>query len=232
MSQRGDLKELPKERIFDELKKLLLKSKKPSIGFELLREFGALKYFPELKSLIGVQQEKKWHPEGDVWVHTMMSLDEMSKLLTGDAKKDLILMLGILCHDFGKPETTQLIDGKIRSLGHEAAGVEPTKIFLSRLTDEVKLIESVLPLVKYHLSPSQFFSQKSSDKAIRRLSTKVNIEDLELVARADFFGRDLDEAKSGKFAAGDWLLDRASKLCVKKEPLKKLLFGRDLISLG
>lgn len=232
MTKRGDLKELAKERIFDELKKLLLKAKKPSIGFKLLREFGVLKYFPELKALIGVKQEEKWHPEGDVWIHTMMSLDEMSKLLSVDAKRSLILMLCILCHDFGKPSTTKFIDGRIRALGHENAGLKPTESFITRLSDEVNLIESVLPLVKYHLTPSMLFRQNASDKAIRRLATKVNIKDLELVARADFFGRTTTESKSGIYEAGDWLLEKASRLRVENEPLKKLLFGRDLISLG
>lgn len=227
-----ELKELPKERVFEEIKKLLLKAKKPSIGFELLRELGVLKYFPQLKDLIGVEQDAKWHPEGDVWVHTMMCLDEMSGLLSGDESRDIMLMLAILCHDFGKPATTKTIDGRIRALGHEEAGLEPTKTFLSRLTNEVKLISAILPLVRYHLSPSQFYSQNSGSKAIRRLSTKVNIEDLELVARADFLGRTTREAQSRDYKAGKWLLEKALKLNVQKKPPENLLQGRDLITLG
>ena len=71
----NELEYLPKERIFEELKKLFLKSEKPSIGFELIRQLGILKYFPELKALIGCIQDKEYHPEGDVWIHTMMCLD-------------------------------------------------------------------------------------------------------------------------------------------------------------
>ncbi len=232
MVENGDLEELPKERIFEELKKLLLLADKPSVGFEIMREFGMLRYFPELKALIDVQQEPKWHPEGDVWIHTMMCIDEMQGLFTGCPKRDLTLILAVLCHDFGKPSTTKLINGQIRALGHEDAGVEPTENFLKRLTNEVKLVESILPLVKYHLSPSQLFSQNSSDKAIRRLSTKVNLEDLSLVARADFLGRTTEESLTREYKAGDWLLQRASTLMVRKSPPKTLLQGRDLIALG
>ena len=92
MIENGALEELPKERVYEEFKKLLLKAKKPSIGFELMRELGVLKYFPELEALIGVEQEKRWHPEGDVWIHTMMAIDAMTALLSGEEKRDLMLM--------------------------------------------------------------------------------------------------------------------------------------------
>jgi len=94
----GSLEELPKERVWEELKKLLLKAKKPSIGFKIMKDLGILKYFPELKALIGVKQEPKYHPEGDVWIHTLMVIDEMAKLRNGDDKRDLILMLSALCN--------------------------------------------------------------------------------------------------------------------------------------
>ncbi len=230
--ENGELEELAKERVFDEIKKLLLKSKKPSIGFELFRELGVLKYFPELEAIIGVEQEPKWHPEGDVWIHTMMCVDEMQGLLSADDEKNIMFMLAILCHDFGKPDTTKEIDGRIRALGHEASGIKPTESFLKRVTNETNLINSILPLVKYHLAPSQFFTQNSSDKAIRKLATKVNLEELELVARADFLGRTTKESLSRDYKAGEWFLKKASKLKVRKKPLEKLLLGRDLIDLG
>ena len=232
MIKDGMLEELPKERIYEEFKKLLLKSNKPSIGFNLMKELGVLKYFPELKNLIGVKQDPKWHPEGDVWIHTMMVIDSMTTLKRGDEREDLKLLFASLCHDFGKPKTTKVINGKIRSLGHEDAGVEPSISFLKRLTNENKFIDEILPFVRYHLLPSQFFTQKSSSKAIRRLSTKVNIEDLVLVAKADFLGRDTKEAQKGIYKAGDWLLEKAKTLNVKNSATVHFLHGRDLIDLG
>jgi tRNA nucleotidyltransferase (CCA-adding enzyme) len=232
MVEENMLEELPKERVFEEIKKLLLKAKKPSIGFSLMKELGILRYFPQLKALIGVEQEKKYHPEGDVWIHTLLSLDAMAGLRVGDQKRDIVYMLAVLCHDFGKPMTTKKIDGRVRALGHEEAGVEPTMEFLSSLSNEQKLIESILPLVRYHLAPSNLFRQKASPKAIRRLATKVNIEDLVIVAKADFLGRETQEARSKVYKAGEWLIENSQKLGVKNSALIPLIQGRDLIKLG
>jgi tRNA nucleotidyltransferase (CCA-adding enzyme) len=234
MVAKGMLEELPKERVYAEWKKLLLKASNPSLGFELMRELGILeRYFPELHALIGVPQSPKWHPEGDVWVHTMMTVDEMALLRTEDEKHNLKMMFAILCHDLGKAVSTTIDDeGNIRSIGHEKTGLELTKTLMYRLTDEHDFIESLLPLVEHHLKPSQFYADKSGSKAIRKLATKVNIEELVLVAEADFLGRTTEEALTRDYKAGEWLLKKASKLKVKTKPLERLVQGRDLIDLG
>jgi tRNA nucleotidyltransferase (CCA-adding enzyme) len=233
MVENNVLQELPKERIYEEFKKLLLKSKRPSIGFQLMRELGIVeKYFPELHALIGVPQSPKWHPEGDVWTHTMMALDQMVNLKIGDSKDDLKMMFAILCHDFGKATHTQIGEEKISAIGHELAGIEPTKKFMYRLTDQHGFIDLLLPLVEYHLAPSIYFRSKAKDKTIRKLSTKVNIEDLVRVARADFLGRTTIESQKGIYEAGDWLLAKAKLLNVNKKAPDPILQGRDLIELG
>lgn len=232
MIDDGMLKELPKERVYKEFGKLLLKSDKPSVGFELMRELGVLKYFPELQNMIGVKQDKKWHPEGDVWIHTMMSLDAMVSFKSGDDKLDLKLMYGVVCHDMGKAITTKVIDGKIRSFGHEKAGVELCEKFMYRLCDEHGFIKDISKLVEYHMSPSAFFSDGAKDRAVRRLSTKVNIKELIVVANADFLGRTTKEAKIGFYEAGEWLSKKSQELKVVNSPPTNLLQGRDLIELG
>jgi len=233
MVLEGLLEELPKERVYEEFKKLLLKSKKPSIGFELMRELGILeKYFPELHALIDVPQSPIWHPEGDVWIHTMMALDQMVTLKTGDAKYDLKMMFAILCHDLGKATHTQISEEKISAHGHEEAGIEPTETLMYRLTEEHAFIQALFPLVSHHLAPSIYFRSKAKDKTIRRLSTKVNIEDLVRVARADFLGRTTEASKTGIYEAGDWLLEKAEALKVNEKPPEPLLQGRDLMALG
>jgi len=229
----GMLEELPKERIYTEFKKLLLKSPQPSIGLELMRELDILYYFPELKAIVNVPQSPKWHPEGDVWVHTLMAVDSMVPLLGSDKKENLRYMFAILCHDFGKAtHTTIEEDGQIRSIGHEEAGIEPTKTFLYRLTNEHNFIVSILPLVEHHLKPSQFYRGKAKAKAFRKLATKVNIEELVVVAKADFLGRTTKESLEGEYLAGDWMLAKAKDLKVSEKPLKALVQGRDLIILG
>src|SRR5688500_7101291 len=71
-----DLSDLPAERVWGELEKLLLKSRRPSVGLNWLNELGAVeKIFPEIKSLIGVPQDPEWHPEGDVFIHTLLTVD-------------------------------------------------------------------------------------------------------------------------------------------------------------
>ena len=230
-----ELKYLPKERIYEELKKLFLKSSKPSIGFELIRELGILKYFPELEVLINCIQEPEYHPEGDVWIHTMMCLDEMARILKEENIKDeykkLYLFYAILCHDFGKPFCTKEVNGKITSFKHENLGIEPTISFLSKLTNEKKFIEIVCSLVKNHLAPFQLYLAESSLKAIKRLSLKVNIEDLCLVCLADCLGRDIsDKDKCPKVTS--WLLNSAKELNIQNKAIEPLVQGRDLIALG
>ncbi len=231
MVDKKALEELPRERIWEEFKKFLLKAKKPSIAFELIRELGIIQYFPELQALIGVKQDPNYHAEGDVWVHTLMVLDEMAKLRSGDEKRDLVRMLSALCHDFGKPLTTKVIDGRIRALNHDIKGVEPTISFLKRLTDDKKLIESVANFVKYHLRVGQLFKGGAKAGAIRRLATKIDIRELELLARADYFGRESKDKKSS-FEAGEWILKRSKELGVLDAPPKPFIQGRDLIALG
>lgn len=241
MVNEGMLEELAKERVYMEWEKLLLKSEKPSLGFELMRKLGITRrYFPELHALIGVPQSPKWHPEGDVWIHTMMTLDAMrqeleiknEKLEMSDKQK-LKFLFSILCHDLGKATHTTIDeDGLIRAIGHEEAGLVPTKKLMYRLSDEHDFIESLLPLVEHHLKPSQFYTGKAKAPAIRRLATKVNIEELVIVAKADFLGRTTQESLVGVYPAGEWLLEQSKALNVTNKPLVPLLQGRDLIDLG
>jgi len=233
MVKEGMLDELARERIYIEFKKLLLKSKKPSVGFELMRKLGITeKYYPELHALIAVPQSPVWHPEGDVWIHTMMCIDKMVDLLCGEEKHDLKMMFAILCHDLGKATHTQITAEKISAIGHELAGLEPTEKFMYRLTDEHDFIKSILPFVEHHLAPSIYFRGGAKKSTIRRLATKVNIEELVTVARADFLGRTTEASLKGVYEAGDWLLSKAEELNVYNKPVTAFLQGRDLIALG
>ena len=233
--KENQLDYLAKERVFEELKKMFLKSSKPSIGLNLLKTLGVLKYFKELEALIGCEQDKEYHPEGDVWIHTLMTVDELAKIIVKenieDENRKLVLFYGILCHDFGKPFCTEEINGRITSYKHESLGLEPTISFLSKLTNEKKFIESVCTLVKNHLAPFQLYLSESSLKAVKRLSLKVNIEDLCLVCLADCLGRDIpDKDKCHK--ATTWLLEKAMELNIHNEAIKPIVQGRDLIELG
>jgi tRNA nucleotidyltransferase (CCA-adding enzyme) len=234
LCQTLDLNELSRERLLGEFAKLLLRAEQPSIGLEILRQTKALRFFPELEALIGVPQDPTWHPEGCVWTHTLMVVDEAAKLRVGEEKADLVLMFGALCHDFGKPETTIWKDGHWRSPAHDVLGMQPTEKFLRRLTDEASLIEKVTVLVREHLRPSMLYNdrEKVTPGAIRRLALRVSIPELLLVAEADHFGRTTEDALRREFPAKQWLLDQASKLDVRDEKPKPFLKGRHLLQLG
>ena len=134
--RRIPLDDLPAERVWGEIEKLLLLSERPSVGFALALELGVIdQLFPEVKALVGCPQEPEWHPEGDVWVHTLLVIDEARRRIADlDRPQQLTVMLGALCHDLGKPPTTAFVDGRIRSIDHEQAGVAPTVALLTRLT--------------------------------------------------------------------------------------------------
>jgi len=132
LCEKMDITKLSKERIEEELKKALIKSKKPSIFFKEMRKMNQLNYwFKELKNLIGVKQNPKHHAEGDVWVHTMMVLDEGVKYLD-QIDNHFYFMLSCLTHDFGKYICTKEINGEIKSYGHELEGVPLAQSFLRK----------------------------------------------------------------------------------------------------
>lgn len=236
-----DLTDLPKERIWGELEKLLLKSEKPSIGLQYFYDLRiAEQLFPELVALVGVPQEKEWHPEGNVDVHTLMVVDEARKLIDDlPYSKQVTVMLGALCHDLGKPATTQFFDGRWRSHAHDEAGVEPTLSFLDKLgiytLDGYDVRQQIVQLVRYHLTPGMFYKSKPGDGAFRRLARKVEPDLLYRVAKADSLGRNpewLPKEKWFKAEAQEWFIERIRDLNVETEAPKSILMGRHLIELG
>lgn len=243
-----DLGELSGERVFDEFRKMLLKGSKPSLGLELLDRTRLLRYFPELEALVDVPQDALWHPEGDVWVHTCMVVDEAARLRLGDHggaeappreiyEEDLALMFGALCHDFGKPRTTVFERGHVRSPGHDVAGEGPARSFLERMRAPHDLIARVRAMARHHLAPAMFFQQASGDRAYRRLARRlahanVSMQLLERVARADHFGRTTDDALARRFPAGDHFMERARALEVEARAPSDVVQGRHLVARG
>nr|VFK39991.1 MAG: tRNA nucleotidyltransferase (CCA-adding enzyme) [Candidatus Kentron sp. TC] len=231
-----DLGELSAERLFAEFRKLLLKGKRPSTGLVLLRETGLIRFFPELAALIRAPQEPKWHPEGDVWEHTMLVLDEAARLRDG-GEDDLALMFAALCHDLGKPETTMEVNGRIKSHGHDVAGLKHVDSFLGRLRAPHKLIARVKALTEHHLAPALFVKQNATAKAYRRLARKLHEAEVSMallvrVARADHFGRATPDALVRDFPASETFLRNAETLLVEREAPRDVVLGRHLIARG
>lgn len=222
---------LPMERIFGEWEKLLLRGTRPSQGLRFLRQIGWLRFYPELAALIDCPQDPHWHPEGDVWEHTLHCVDAFASRRLGDRWEDLVVGLAVLCHDFGKPATTAFEDGRWRSRGHEEAGEAPARQFMGRLTREKKLIEAVVPLVVEHLKPRALFLAGSGPQAVRRLALRVGrIDRLLRVVAADLAGRPPLPPGDGEEAR--WLHEQAQKLALASSKPKPIVQGRHLLQAG
>jgi tRNA nucleotidyltransferase (CCA-adding enzyme) len=238
-----DLTDLPRERIWGEMEKLLLRARRPSIGFRWLQELGVFdQLFPELKSLVGVPQEREWHPEGTVDVHSWLVVDRARELIDDlPYSRQVTVMLAALCHDFGKPATTVFEEGRIRSRGHEEAGVAPTESFLDRLNihtlDGYDVRSQVIALVRDHLKPGEFYKKRDEvgDGAFRRLARRCELELLYLVARADSLGRNADWIPREQWftaEAQEWFIRRARELQVERRAPAPILLGRHLLDMG
>jgi tRNA nucleotidyltransferase (CCA-adding enzyme) len=248
----SQLVELPKERIGEEWKKLLLKSEKPSLGLSAGMKLGVFKEIhPELYQLNSTIQEPEWHPEGDVWTHTLMVVDEAAKIVRRENLEDdeaLTILLAALCHDLGKPEVTEFREGRIKSIGHEAAGEEPARRFLISLCININIIDKVARLVTNHLVTNSLYREERkensiTDGAIRRLARSLypaTIQELILMGEADHFGRgslvientEQENSYKNEYRAGLWLLERARILDVESKKPTDLIRGSEWINLG
>ena len=214
-----DLAELPRERMWEEFKKLLLRSPRPSRGFAYAGPLGILPYFPELERLAAAT-------EGGAeaaWDFTMATLDRAARLrddeLPEEAPREgLALMLAALCHGFGQ----------------EGGGEAAVRGFLDRLTNETGIIEPVVALVREHAQPDLLHAgrETDTDSAVRRLALRVSIPSLERLARARHLARLPDAAPGAAYPAGEWLLQRAAQLGVRDGPPQALLKGRHLQAEG
>jgi len=222
------LSHLSHERVWEELRKALIKAVRPSVFFWTLREMNQLSFwFPEVKNLIGVKQNPAYHAEGDVFCHTMMVLDEAAKY-RDEVSDPFSFMLTALCHDFGKAVCTEVIKGKICSYNHETKGLPLIETFLKRLTNETKRIDYVLNLTEFHMRPNALASFGSSEKATNKMFDSVFCaKDLIYFAKSDHFGR--ITSSENEFQE-DFLWKR---MLVYEELMKEpYVMGRDLTEAG
>jgi tRNA nucleotidyltransferase (CCA-adding enzyme) len=261
---RGMVWEFPniaKERVFEEISKLLLKAEKPSVGLEFLLDSGWLRWFPELNEMAawsgwdleenakfhgtapefltsGCPQNPDWHPEGDVWIHNGMVVDAAARVRHRiDEEWRLAFMLGALLHDIAKPITTEL--PVCTAHGHDSKGEELAETFLGRLTNERKLIDRVVSLVANHLRPFQLLNGEAKPAAWKRLHKRAlnRLDVLGWMSRADWAGRPnrdpLHATENGKVVE-----HKASAQCwdwheeLGIDPVVPVLMGRHLIAAG
>ena len=223
-----DLYSLPKERVEGEVKKALLKSERPSVFFELLREMGQLDtWFPELKALIGVEQNPEFHSEGDVWNHTMLVLDRAAEC-RDKARNPFAFMLSALTHDMGKALCTEEIDGVIHAYEHELLGLAPARAFVKRLTDENDVLKTVLNQTELHMRPNVMAAARSSVKKTNHLFDEaVDPEALIALAICDGLGT----VSSAAYVSHEAFFE--SRLAAYREYMSRpYVMGRDLLEAG
>ena len=222
--------QLPKERLWEEWKKWALKGVNPGLGIMNLVKMRWAD--PAINAMDGVPQDPEWHPEGDVLIHTGHVVNAAAVVADREQLDDndrLVLMFAALTHDFGKVDTTEMIDGRWRSRGHCEEGVKPAERFLERIGAPKAIITEVLPLIREHLVHAGI--KVPSSKAVRRLAKRLvpsSIRMLSMLAESDHSGRP-PLPKGNPLSVWE---DKANELNIVDEPALPIVKGRDLISAG
>lgn len=216
------VKKLTGSAMWSEFEKWAKRSIKSSVGLHFMVDTGLIEVFPEIAALVGCFQDPIWHPEGDVFEHTCHVLDAA-------AGQGVVVILAVLCHDFGKPETTiKNEQGRWTSPNHAQAGEAPTRSFLARIGAPKKVVEQVVELVREHMVCVG--SGEISKRQARRLLVRLNHatpDDLFKVIEADHSGRPPLPAKLPERAKE--LKDRCDEVVSEVQPL---VLGRHLIAEG
>ncbi len=236
-----DISEVSRERIEKECKKLFLKSKRPSLGIRWIYEIGRLhEVLPELYQTVGIKQDPKWHPEGEVFEHTMQTVDAAALIAQKyeDEFDKLVLSYAALCHDLGKVSTTEeMEEGIITSLGHAKESEQLAKHMLKRITHHKELVETVAKLVRYHMHPVQLVFGHAKLSAYKRLANKLaphtTLQMLADLSLADKRGRNPKGFELLQISDPDidTFLVHAHKAKVLEEIEKPILLGRDLLDV-
>lgn len=178
------------KNIFNEITAHLLADEKPSMYISSLSEKHEFSRFPfdMLRQLKDTEQSAKYHPEGNVWNHTMLVVDEAAKVREQSCEPRAF-MWAALIHDIGKPATTRTRKGKITSYDHDKVGERLSKEFLQALTDEEDFIRKVSVLVRYHMHMLYILKKLPYADKEGLVNNLAEPEDLALLCRCDRLGR-------------------------------------------
>jgi tRNA nucleotidyltransferase (CCA-adding enzyme) len=232
-SLRNEAFSLSPERYWEEIRKWALTSVRPKKFWDCLRDLKWLSMFPEVDNLIGIQQDPKWHPEGDVYTHSTFATN-MAKMI---ADRDnlietdrIVLMLAALCHDLGKVTTTELCDdGRIRSLKHDKEGEQPIRSFLSKISCPNELIERIVILGRNHMIRRE---KSLTKRVITRLINRLEPENIYMLSRV---------VEADASARPPFVLVNPIECFIKAieefkieadNGIKPILMGRHLLDLG
>lgn len=230
IEMRHEFQSLPKERIWEEWKKFALRGRS-ACGITTLITTEWIDHFPELANMIDVQQDSQWHPEGPVWQHSVIVVQEAIDIANREQLDDedrMTLFFAALCHDMGKPATTKFEDGHWRAKGHCEEGAHHAERFLESIGAPGWLIAKVKPLVVEHLVHA---AGQPTERAVKRLARRLhptNINMLSMLIESDHSGRP-PLPKGNPFLP--WV-EMAKQLDLTTVQPMPILRGRDLINLG
>jgi len=235
---RMDITGVSRERIEQEIKKLLLLSRYPSRGIRWLQKINRLEeIFPEIAALIAVAQDPEWHPEGDVFEHSMQALDAAAEITYPCAFITIALRYAALCHDMGKAVSSCLRNGRWTAHGHAVTGVPISYMFLRRITRDKELIKVVKKCVLYHMAPGEFVKTHASAAAYKRLAAdlfpEINLDLLADLSVSDKKGRNAQSSEPLSNGPNDIQIfrDTAQKYGVLYEPERAILTGKDFLDV-
>ena len=204
------------ERIRDELIKIFTRPG-GGRGLELLSESGLLKeILPEVEAMKGVQQPKEFHPEGDVFTHTRIMMDQLRS-------PTLVLAFASLFHDVGKPLTYEVAD-RIRFNQHAEVGAELTEKILTRLRFSNEDKERIVACVHGHMRFKEV--QKMRPGKLKRLLQRETFQDELELHRIDCL------ASHGHLENWEFLNEKLQEYSEEEIKPRPLLTGKDLLALG
>lgn len=232
-----DIAAVSQERIAAEFEKMFLRSTRPSLGIRWLAAIGRLQeILPELYACINIQQNPAYHPEGDVFEHSMQALDEAARLRYDSKEEKLLILWAALCHDLGKATTTTIdADGRIHSYGHEKESALYAQRMLKRIINKRELILAIVKLVLHHMDVLSFIKNGATASAYKRLAQKlyphVTIAMLCKLVQADKNGRTKDgQNVKEKHEDLEQFIRNARAYGVFYHREEPLLKGRDLLA--
>ncbi len=236
--RKMNIRSLPPERIFGEYRRMLIECRYPGRGLLSAHACGLLDEENEILQMVTCDQELLWHPEGSVFLHTVISLQTAYHFRDKieDKEDKLIFMLSVLLHDIGKPQTTKIeTEGKkknrIISPGHQSMGVKIARDVMRRWKVPKKIINRVLSLIGAHHRIFDLWSARNvvTAGAIRRLMRDTELYLLKPLFLSDKYGRGQRIGKSEEII---WLEETIKKMKIDINQLKPLVMGRDLIKIG
>jgi tRNA nucleotidyltransferase (CCA-adding enzyme) len=184
-------------KVFEEFERHLMEDDKPSIYFEKIinnKDIFDEYPFTLLSRLVDTPQSPQHHPEGSVWKHTLLVVDNAAKAKEL-SENSRAFMWGALLHDLGKAPTTKIRKGKITSYDHDKVGAELCSDFLHVFTEDAEFIKQVTALVRWHMQ-TLFVIKNLPFGDVKSMASEISIKEIALLSQADRLGRgEMNEGK-------------------------------------